>query len=203
MTDEQLLEQMSRGNSAAFETLIYRYHVQLHAYLYRMLGSVTMAEDATQECFLRLMESILKNRIPVAFKPWLYKVASNLCKDIWKKASYQKEWLNNDYATTIAAEETVPHIFEKQVEREMVIQALQKLDDERRNLIILRFYQELKFDDIAVILDLPLSIVKRKFYQTLKMLHQILEENVYEDRLEKVPTSNERRRSSEARRASK
>jgi RNA polymerase sigma factor (sigma-70 family) len=63
----------------------------------------------------------------------------------------------------------------KQLDREMIIQALQLLDEKRRNLIVLRFYQELKLNEISNVLDLPLSTVKTRLYQSLKALHEILE----------------------------
>jgi RNA polymerase sigma factor (sigma-70 family) len=107
MTDEELLYQMKKGDSAALETLFYRYHVQIHKYLYRMLGSKTLAEDLTQECFIRVMESVKQKHIPSSFRPWFYKIASNLCKDIWRKASYRNETLNDEKIKEFISNETV------------------------------------------------------------------------------------------------
>lgn len=176
MTDEELLEQMSQGSSAALETLFYRYHVQLHAYIYRLVGSKTVAEDLTQECFIRIMEAVKAKQLPTSFRPWAYKIAGNLCKDLWRKASYKREIPNEMHLDHALAVETVSSIFEKQLDRELIIQALHQLDEDKRNIIILRFYQELKLGDIAEILDIPLSTVKTRLYQSFKNLTTIINE---------------------------
>jgi RNA polymerase sigma factor (sigma-70 family) len=174
LTDEELLAEMSRGNGAAWETLIYRYHAPIHAYLNRMLGSAVWAEDYTQECFLRVMKSVKMRRLPESFRPWLYRIASNLCRDHWRKGATRREVLDADAGVDRAANDNVAIIFEKQWEREAVIEALEQLQGEQKDLIILRFYQELKLQEIAQVLELPLSTVKTRLYQTLKELQSLL-----------------------------
>jgi RNA polymerase sigma factor (sigma-70 family) len=185
LTDEELLAEMSQGNSAAWEALIYRYHTPIHAYLSRMLASPIWAEDYTQECFLRVMKSVKARRFPESFRPWLYRIASNLCRDHWRKAATRREVLDSDAGMDVAANENVAIIFEKQWVRESVIDALKQLKEEQKDLIVLRFYQELKLEEIALVLDVPLSTVKTRLYQTLRELQRMLgreEVHVYENR---------------------
>lgn len=182
MTDEELLHQMSRGNSAALETLVYRYHVPLQTYLIRVLGSKTLAEDLTQECFIRVMESVKSNRVPTSFRPWLYRIATNISKDIWKKSSFRHEVLDEKILFSHASNETVATIFQKQVERETINHALQQLEEDRRNIVFLRFYQDLKLEEIAEALDLPLSTVKTRLYQSLKKLGTIIKKEEEKER---------------------
>ena len=175
MTDEQLVTEMRGGRQLAVEHMIYRYHAPIFAYLYRMTNSKPLAEDLTQECFLRAIEAIAAGRLPEALRPWLYTIAGNLCRDHWRRSSTRRETLKDDMELGLATDSVVS-ILERQAEREQVVQALQQLDPDRRELIVLRFYQELKLHEIALILDVPLSTVKSRLYQTLGKLHSALEE---------------------------
>lgn len=174
MDDGELLRELQTGSRSAFEAMVYRYHGPLYAYLYRMLDRKPLAEDLVQECFLRAMEAFRKGHLPDSLRPWLYRIASNLCKDHWRKASYRSECLQDQPEMEYPAEETVASIFERQQERERVVEAVHRLSPEKRNLIVLRFYQELKLEEIARILELPLSTVKSRLYQSLGELHRFL-----------------------------
>lgn len=174
MTDEELLKELSRGHASALETLAFRYHAAIRTYLYRLLQSRTLADDMTQECFVRVITSVKQGRLPEKFKPWLYKIATNLCRDHWRKAANRMEQVGDEGLQHVLAPDNVAHIYEKQVDRELVIQALNELPAERRHLMILRFYQELKLEEIADILDIPLSTVKSRLYYGIKQLNRML-----------------------------
>lgn len=173
MTDEQLVSELCAGNKSAVEAMVYRYHAPIYAYLYRMTNSKHQAEDLTQECFLRAIEAIDKKRVPDSLRPWLYRIAANLCKDHWRKSSFRKEKLWGTVPEKPSGE-SVFSIFEKQADRERVIDAIQELDIEKRNVIILRYYQELKLEEIAGILGIPLSTVKSRLYHTVGELSRLL-----------------------------
>jgi RNA polymerase sigma factor (sigma-70 family) len=174
VTDTELLNELRRGAASAMEMMVFRYHGPIYAYLYRMLNSKQLAEDFTQECFLRAMESIRKKRLPELLRPWLYRIAANLCRDHWRRSSTRGELLQDPAEAEYPADESVASIFDLQEERERVVEAVQRLSPEKRNVIVLRFYQELKLDEIAGILDIPLSTVKSRLYHSLGELQRLL-----------------------------
>ncbi|MBW7476269.1 RNA polymerase sigma factor [Paenibacillus oenotherae] len=181
MTDEELLKELSRGHTSALETLVFRYHAAIRTYVYRMLQSRTLADDVTQESFVRVMTSIKQGRLPEKFKPWLYKIATNLCRDHWRKAYNREEPMSDETLQQLSAPDNVALIYEKQIDRERVIRALNELPDERKHLMILRFYQELKLEEIADILDIPLNTVKSRLYYGIKQLNRILSGGLIEE----------------------
>ncbi|BBI35187.1 RNA polymerase sigma factor [Cohnella abietis] len=177
MTDEQLLEQLKLRNKAALEAVIYRYHAPIFSYITRLVRHPHIAEDLTQECFTRLCLAVRDGRLPNDLRPWMYTIATNLCKDLWKKVSYKKEVLTDDQ--TLSAEQdqhTVASILDRQWQREEVIRGLSLLSDENRQIVVLRYYQDLKLQEIAIIMELPLNTLKSKLYQALKKLAQLLED---------------------------
>lgn len=173
--DEELLRQIAEGNEASMEALVYRYHKPIYEYLQRMLNDSSLAEDLSQECFIRMYRSVQTGRLPSRFRPWIYRIATNLCKDVWKSSAYRKETLWEAEQMALHSDSvTVSSIMERQWERESVIHALGSLAEDEREMIILRFYHELKLDEIAEVLDQPLSTVKTKLYKTFKKMAHLL-----------------------------
>jgi RNA polymerase sigma factor (sigma-70 family) len=126
---------------------------------------------------------------PVPLSPLDYKIASNLCKDLWKSAFYRRERSHEDEQLSAFSDknargqDTVTSIMEKQWEREAVIRALEQLDEEDRQIVILRFYEDLKLEEIAEMMEMNLNTLKSRLYKSFRLLAEILqreEEDAYE-----------------------
>ncbi|PWA10028.1 RNA polymerase sigma factor [Pueribacillus theae] len=171
MTDEELLEQMANGNQAAFEALIHRYHSPLFSYLERKLHDPQKAEDFTQETFLKLIRQLKAKKQPNNLKPWLYQVATNLCRDYWKSAFFRSEKQELDRIPEPKDSKTsIIEIYEKQEERKEILASLSQLSETQKEIVLLRFYQDLKYKEIAAALDLPIGTVKSNLFHALKKL---------------------------------
>lgn len=171
MTDEDLLQGMARGDQASFEALIHRYHGPLFAYLQRQLHDIGKAEDFVQETFLRLIRQLKDKTPPENVQAWLYRVALNLCRDYWKSAPYG----NEQYSFAEAPEQidrrpSVVELAERQETRREILATLRELPEVQKDIITLRFYQDLKLQDIAAVLSLPLGSVKTHLYKGLRKL---------------------------------
>lgn len=178
LTDEQLVRAMARGEQAAFEAFIHRYHAPLLGFVERMLrGDPQKAEDFVQETFVRLIRQLQKGRIPENIRSWLYRVAANLCKDYWKSSGYRAEKQAVDSGQWEGRDEraSVLDICERQETRRELLHALNHLSDAQRQIVILRFYQDLKLQEIADIMDMTLSATKSSLYNGLKKLKRVLE----------------------------
>lgn len=175
VSDEDLLRQVAAGHGGSLEALIHRYHKPIYVYLQRMLGDPVLAEDLTQDCFIRVCHAVKAGRLPTKFRPWIYRIATNLCKDVWKSAAYRKEHLTDHEVLSLHSDhETVSSILERQWEREAVIRALAQLRPEHKQIMILRFYHDLTLQEISEIVEQPLSTVKSRLYQTYKQLAQYM-----------------------------
>ncbi len=171
MTDEELVLAMARGNQAAFEAFVHRYHGPLLGYLERMLRDRKKAEDVVQDTFLKLIKQLKSNKIPEKIKPWLYQVATNQCRDYWKSAGFKSEKQILDYIPDQPDKEpSVVELFERQESRVEFLKKLDTLSETQREIVYLRFYQELKYQEIAETLELPLGTVKSNLFHALKKL---------------------------------
>lgn len=178
ISDQTLVERLAAGDQAALETLIYRYHAPLRGYLERMLHDKQKAEDFTQETFMRLIHAVKKQQPPSHVRAWMYQVATNLCRDHWRSAAHRTETLSRHHVPErVSTRPSVLEIFEKQELRKEVLSALAELSEVQRQIVVLRFYQEFKLQEIADTLKMPLGTVKSSLFHALRRLKKQLNEN--------------------------
>lgn len=187
MNDEVLFEQVIAGSQAALEELVERYYGQLRAYFCRLFnGNLQDAEDLVQETFLRILR--YKGRIPYSFRLWIYTVAHNLAYDHFRSARYKRELTSGktdaaedeaDYLSLQRADAVV-HVLEdnvlERVSAGAIYENLCRLPVKQREVIIMRFYGEMKLEEIAEIIGCPMGTVKSRLYKGLRKFKRILEE---------------------------
>lgn len=178
-TDENLAQQIQKGEKQALALLVERHHSLLLGYLYRMTGGDrALAEDLVQEAFLRLLRGIKRYIYPRPFKPWLYTIATNLARDHYKAADARRTInLTMDGEGRNLANEEVPEVSVLEADEiDQVIGALASLPDHQREVVVLRYYQELSLNEISEVLDIPVGTVKSRLSIGLKNLRERLTE---------------------------
>jgi len=171
MQDEEYMRQLSLGIDTAFDTLVFRYHKPLFGYIYRLLHDEKLAEDIVQETLLKIYQQGLKGFVPDQFRPWMYKIATNTCKDYWRKPTSRLEYVTDK---DIEEKGRVHHIIDHQLERQWMVESLNQLSLDYRTVLYLRFYQGLKYSEIALALDISINTVKTRITRGLKQLENIL-----------------------------
>lgn len=179
-TDEELALGIQQGNLDDLTHLVESHHSRLLGFLYRMTGGDRgLAEDLTQETFMRVIRGIDKYQYPRSFKTWLYAIATNLARDHFKSADTRHALnLSDDDlgmihdTATLRPEENVLAADEAR----QVVAALQALPDHQREVVVLRYYQELSLAEIAEILNIPVGTVKSRLSLGLQRLRTVLEQ---------------------------
>lgn len=175
ISDEELARQLQQGNETALETIVSRYHSKIFSYIYRMNNNYHNTNDITQEVFIKICRSIKKYNPEFSFKTWIYVIASNTCKDYLKSAYVQKTVCGLEMPENILDNEDTPEEFLlKQDEREAIMEVLNQLGDIHREVVVLRFYEDLKLDEIALVLDIPVGTVKSRLSNGLHNLKKLL-----------------------------
>ncbi|WP_226682319.1 RNA polymerase sigma factor [Sutcliffiella horikoshii] len=201
ISDERLLEQMAEGDQAAFEAFVHRYHVPIHQYTERLLKDSKKAEDVVQETFIRLLKQLKSKQIPTYPKAWLYRVASNICKDYWRSAQYRSEdTAKEEMPVTVDQQASVIEIYERQETRKEMLASLKSLSESQQQIVTLRFYQDMKLKEIADILDLPLGTVKSNLFHALKKLKGVLSKEAEKEAENNEGTTQSRPRAVSTRR---
>jgi RNA polymerase sigma-70 factor (ECF subfamily) len=169
LDDETLYRQVLQGNKGALIELIRRYHAPLYKFLCRFSGDAVLADDLAQETFTRLLT--YQGSLPIRFKPWAYAIARNLARDHFKSAHYRYEHSTDFEDDTAGIPGDAGFAAD---DREAVIQALTKLSDDHREVLILRFYHDLKLEEIADVTHAPVGTVKSRLFHALKLMKGFL-----------------------------
>lgn len=181
-TDEQLLRALQGGDTASLGLLVSRWEQPLYRFAYRLLLRQEDARDVCQETFLRVLSKAHRFRRGSRFSTWMYQIALNLCRDHLRR---RKRWSllfaggrshpEDLPAPTEPASSQDPARAVEQREKNMaVLQALDRIPAEQREVLILKEFEGLKFREIAEILGCPESTVKSRMYYGLNGLRSVL-----------------------------
>ena len=179
-SDEELVARAMGGDMDSFNQLVLRWERPIYALAYRVIGREEDARDVCQETFLRAFRALPGFKGQAKFSSWLYRIALNLCRD-WIRRERRAPVAQAPEGVDLielASESTPSESIEDLVARReigrAVARAMADLPDEQRTAIILKEYHGLTFQEIADLLECPLSTVKTRLYQGLTVLRRQL-----------------------------
>lgn len=179
-SDEQVVERALSGDADAFGVIVYRWERRIYALAFGMLGREEDARDATQETFLAAFRNLRGFRGEAKVSSWLHRIAVNQCITRHRRAQVRSETALEDETErevtsfTVAAQESPARKAESRERAEAVRRAVSSLPTELRQVIVMKEFEEMTFQEIAETLELPLSTVKSRLYTALKQLRMRL-----------------------------
>jgi RNA polymerase sigma-70 factor (ECF subfamily) len=180
VSDEALVKVSLRGDAQAFAELVARYTAQIFNLAFRLTDDRAEAENATQETFLRAYSALPRSRTDLAFKPWLFQIAVNLCRDLARKkrpAAFADLAQEDESSPEEAIEDETPLPLEQVEGRELekaLTRAVADLPEIYRAVVTLRYTEELSYEEIAVVLKLPVNTVRTHLFRAKAMLRKAL-----------------------------
>lgn len=164
--DADLIARVRRGDVEAFNALVSRWEKRVFNYLLRLTASPDDALDLSQDAFLKAYQNIRKLDDPARFGPWLFRIAHNEAYSLFRKR--RPETALEDLSEAGAARNPAPG-FSMDLSL-AVTAALDRLNPEQREAVVLKVYEGFKFEEMAVILGAPVSTVKSRLYTALDLL---------------------------------
>ncbi len=182
-TDEELVAAILDGETALYTDLVQRYQGRLVNYLNRFLGNVDESQELSQEVFLKVYRALDRYNPTYRFSTWLFRVAKNAAIDLLRKrrlklvpmqrAGFDGEPREREFPS----EERDPYrVFRNLERRDAISAAIDGLKDEYRELIQLRHFAEMTYEEIAEFKGMPLGTVKNKLFRGRRMLKARLAE---------------------------
>ena len=179
--DEQMVERALSGDPEAFGEIVRRWERRIFALSYGMLGREEDARDATQETFLAAFRNLRGFRGEAKVSSWLHRIAVNQCITRQRRAKVRGETALEDEAERNAAvfalpTEASPARSAEAVERSKAVRiAVGSLPPDLRQVVVMKEFEELTFQQIADALEIPLSTVKSRLYTALRQLQMRLQ----------------------------
>lgn len=164
-----------KGDALAFNRLVLRWEKSIYNLTLRMLQDPEDAAEATQEAFLSAFKNIRRFRRDARFSTWLYRIAANHCITRLRQRPHGVHYSIDDNDPEIRIKNLLSRDshegeFLRDEVRGRVRCALELLHPDQRIIVELKFFQELTFEEIAAILQAPVSTIKSRFYSGLEIL---------------------------------
>ena len=181
-TDEQLVERALAGDGDAFGEVVRRWERKIYALAYGITGSVEEARDATQETFIAAYRNLPRFRGEAQVSSWLHRIAVNQCITRQRRTRVRAETAleeeveaGREQFVSTGAESSPARASESKQRAEAVRRAVASLPQELREVVLMKEFEELTFQEIADALQIPLSTVKSRLYTALRQLRLKLE----------------------------
>ena len=170
-SDEELML-MVKGDDPrlAFEELMTRYESRLVNFLNRYVGNLQTAENLAQETFLRIFNTRKKYEATAKFKTYLYRIATNLAIDEFRKKNRRREELKEDFNHEPSVKLNPHEATIKKERAEIVREKLMAMDEKYRVVLVMKWFEGLKYEQISKVLGLSVGTVKSRVHYALKKL---------------------------------
>jgi RNA polymerase sigma-70 factor (ECF subfamily) len=191
LTDEELMADVAKANVKSFNVIFNRYYKQIFNFVKKNVPDHKTAEDITQEVFLRIFKSAARFDPERKFSSWIYKIAFNEVKRYYSKAAARRTSSINEPIDSVWGGAERSEILEYKgagpelsTESESRMQQIKKLiatlPEKQKTVVILKVYQELTFEEIAQVLDCPLSTVLSRMRYAVRRMQRALEGEIDE-----------------------
>lgn len=185
-TDQELLSEIINGSNAALEMLIKRHERKVYTYILMMVRKPHLAEDIMQETFVKVIRSLKEGRYSEnnRFQSWLMRIAHNLVIDHFRHNKKIREVSNDDSPVDLFSS---PRFAEMNVEQAMVFDRvldevrmlIDKLPDDQKEVIMLRYYGDLSFKEIAELTNVSINTaLGRMRYALINLRKTVKEKNL-------------------------
>jgi RNA polymerase sigma-70 factor, ECF subfamily len=168
---EKIVKLCQKGDKNAFSQLVDGYSSRLYGYFYRLTGNRDDSNELLSELFLKVVEKISACRAET-FEAWLFKMASNLFADFIRTKKRHEKMLNytaKEFEAEMLSSPKNDYLTDK------LTQQLQRLDSETAEIIVMRYYSGLSFEELAKIRKEPLGTCLSKVHRGLKKLKELME----------------------------
>lgn len=178
LSDNQLVTRIRQGDHPLYSVLVERYSMQIYNLMYRFSGDREEATDLTQDVFCKAFEKLSSYRVGKSFFSWIYTTALNHARD-WQRRQRHRENGKLYYAAgegnsvTITPENAV----ETGQRNGMLYDALARLPEDRREMVILRYRHDRSIKELGEIFNISESAVKMRLSRAISDLGQVLKEN--------------------------
>ena len=174
--DVELIQRVLSGDATAFSTLARKYQKSVHALAWRKLGDFHIAEDITQDTFLKAYQRLSTLKEPQRFSSWLYVIAANGCKAWLRKKHLLTQSLEGTSNTQLEKATYSGYVVEEneriatEAQHEVVKKLLAKLQESERTVITLYYLGGMTYEEISEFLGVSVSAIKNRLYRARQRL---------------------------------
>lgn len=181
--DQKLIKKVVSGEKKAYEELMRKYNKKIYNYILKMVREEETAVELTQDFFLKVYKLLYTYNFIYKFSTWAYRICYNLVIDHIRKNKTYIASLEKDVSvkgmmeTENYVKEDGLDLLEKEEIKKYIWKSLNGVSEKYRELILLRYINDLKYNEIAEITKLPIGTVKNRIFKAKKLLKREIEKN--------------------------
>lgn len=183
-TDEELVVLYAKGNNNAFDILLSRYQSSIYSYINFIVHNKDLAEDIFQETFVKAIMTIKQNRYTESgkFKAWIMRIAHNLIIDNYRQERIENTISNDDVEVDLfnnmkLCDDSIEDHMVRQQALKDVRKLVEFLPENQREVLVMRYYQDLSFKEIADITGVSINTALGRMRYALLNMRKMAEEN--------------------------
>jgi len=168
MSDEELMSQVRSGVGEMLGLLFERYQTPLFNFYLKLTGDRSVSEDLVQDVFFRILKYRQSYRVETPFRAWMYQIARNARMDYLRRRRPETSW-EPEMSPAVAPTDTA----QQSQETLLLHRALMRMPEEKREVLVLSRFQDLKYEEIARLLNCETGTVKTRVHRALQELREI------------------------------
>lgn len=174
-TDDELIQLFKSGHDSAFNELVVRYQEKIYWVARRFVNDHDQADDVTQEVFVKAYESLGSFRSDSSIYTWLYRIAVNVSLNFIRRQKVRDFLHLDELLHSHESENPGPdEILEKQEEHSLIEEAIERLPKKQKAVFLMRYYDELPYEEIAKILHTSVGGLKANYFHAVKKIQEYL-----------------------------
>ena len=169
--DLELVELFQKGHEASFNELVRRYQEKVYWIAYRFVNDHDQADDIAQDVFVKIYSALKDFREESGFYTWLYRITVNGALNAIRKQRLRDFIRIDEFFETADDESDQPDIqFEKDEQQKLIEEATAKLPEKQKAVFILRYHEELSYEEISLILKTSIGGLKANYFHAIKKI---------------------------------
>ncbi len=175
-TDESVVRQVLDGDTNAFAELVKRYEVKITRYGHKFMNGQEDIRDVVQDIFIKAFENLRSFNTSMKFSSWLYRIAHNAFVNRLRDS--HRKLLRIDFDTVtpfLFSSDNLEDVFFHKENQRRIEASLKDLDIKYREVIVLRYFEELSYDEISDVLKIPVSTVGVRLNRAVRAMKEVFE----------------------------
>ncbi len=173
-SDIELVNEFKNGNISAFDEIVRRYQKKVYSFARKILGNHDDADDVAQEVFVKVYYSLRDFKGESNLFTWIYRITINECNNILRKRKV-KEFIQIDEMANLLGFDRTPEqeLFDKE-KKSLIEKAVEKLPPKQRTIFVMRFFEDLDYEQISKILNKPIGTLKANYFHAVKKIQKFI-----------------------------
>jgi len=178
IVDPQIAETARAGDHLAFEKIVLLLEKAVYNYFYRLVSNKEIAEDLTQETFIKVYLNIKSLKVQGNVTSWIFTIATNTVRDWFRKYAKKQELpFDEKIEVETSKEELTSKYIDDTYLREEVLKSLDKIKPLYRSVLLMHYFYEQSYEEISGVLNLPVNTVKTYVRRAKQSLKEIIDQS--------------------------